>query len=104
MTDRGELDLREGEGSGGDQPPNLVTAEPFDPTRSQELTRRAIAIGVLVTTGLMLLGLTALLLAEAGAAGRVEKAAALFLAPLLGFAGTVIGFYFGEKAGQSRKG
>ncbi len=74
------------------------------PRAPQELTRRAIAIGVPVTTGLMMLGLTALLLADADAAGRVEKAAALFLAPLLGFAGTVVGFHFGEKAGRAANG
>lgn len=90
----------------GRSPPDVppVASEPFDPARSQEVTRRAIALGVLVTTGLMLLGLPSLVLADADAAPRVETATALFLAPFLGFAGTVVGFYSGEKAGRAAKG
>ncbi len=59
---------------------------------------------MLVTTGQMMLGLTAFLLADAEAAPRVEKATAVFLASLLGFAGTVVGFYFGAKAGRAATG
>lgn len=81
---------------GAAQRPAIQKTRPYDPAQDQETARRRIAYGLCFLIGLVVVaGLWALLFTNAGL-DRVERIS-LFVGPLFGIAGTVLGFYFSQK-------
>jgi hypothetical protein len=81
-------------GQGAPQPPPLPA--PYDPSQDQETARRRIAYGLCALIAIVVgFGLIALLFTSV-ALDRIERLS-LFVGPLFGIAGTVLGFYFSQR-------
>ncbi len=84
-------------------PPETVPKEAsYDPARDRESVRAKIALWLLyLVIGIIALAMVGLL-ANLIDSATLEKLATLVLAPVLTVFGTVLGFYFGERAGKAQ--
>jgi len=98
------------------QPLQDITSAPFDPAQSREQMRGWIAlalVGLLIFVAIYPLAVGSYFAVSCGGGTPCQDNSASFkflidvfdklLAPLIGLVGSVIGFYFGEKAGSSEK-
>lgn len=79
----------------------LATATPFDPSRVQEWVRTGVALAVVGAVIVETLILTTAFVTGGIAASDLTAATAAIVTPLVGIAGTVLGFYFGSQRGSS---
>ena len=79
----------------------LATATPFDPSRVQEWVRTGVALAVIGAVIVETLILTAAFVSGGIAASDLSAATAAIVTPMVGIAGTVLGFYFGSHRGSS---
>jgi hypothetical protein len=79
----------------------LATATPFDPSRVQEWVRTGVALAVIGAVIVETLILTAAFVSGGIAASDLSAATAAIVTPMVGIAGTVLGFYFGRHRGSS---
>ena len=79
----------------------LATATPFDPSRVQEWVRTGVALAVIGAVIVETLILTTAFVSGGIAASDLSAATAAIVTPLVGIAGTVLGFYFGSHRGGS---
>jgi hypothetical protein len=79
----------------------LATATPYDPSRIQEWVRTGVALAVVGAVIVETLILTAAFVSGGIAASDLTAATAAIVTPLVGIAGTVLGFYFGSHRGNS---
>jgi hypothetical protein len=77
----------------------FVTTRPFDPSRIQEWVRTGVALAVIGAVILETLILTIAFVAGGIAASDLSAATAAIITPMVGIAGTVLGFYFGTHRG-----
>ena len=79
----------------------LATATPFDPSRVQEWVRTGVALAVIGAVIVETLILTTAFVSGGIAASDLSAATAAIVTPMVGIAGTVLGFYFGSHRGGS---
>jgi fumarate reductase subunit D len=96
----GKLDLTATEPAGR-LPENepLAVAKPFDPERWHEYVRTGVALAIIAAVIVETLILTIAFVAGGIAASALSAATAAIVTPLVGIAGTVLGFYFGTHRG-----
>jgi hypothetical protein len=73
----------------------LVAERRFNPERQQELVRTWVAFGVIATVIAETLILTFAFVVGAVAQSSLTTVTAAVITPMVGIAGTVLGFYFG---------
>lgn len=95
MSD-GSIDL------GGDENPEAPPSPEESPQHQREGAREAIALWLLAILSGILVALFSLLGGRVISAAEVRDLGAVLIAPVVGLLGSVIGFYFGEKAGSSK--
>jgi hypothetical protein len=79
----------------------LATATPYDPSRVQEWVRTGVALAVVGAVIVETLVLTIAFVSGGIAASDLTAATAAIVTPLVGIAGTVLGFYFGSHRSNS---
>jgi hypothetical protein len=91
------LDLTKDEPQ-SDQPSDrpLVTTKPFDPHRMQERVRTGVALAVIAAVILETLIITFAFVFKAIPSSSLSSVTATIITPMIGIAGTVLGFYFGS--------
>jgi hypothetical protein len=98
------------------EPKKVPNSEPFDPSQSRESVRGKIALRLVwlliavISMAMLIAGLATLSCTtgtkcsdELSGLKAVKTILDIVVAPLVGLVGSVIGFYFGEKAGSSEK-
>ncbi len=98
------------------EPKKIPNSEPFDRSQSRENVRGKIALRLVwlliavISIAMLIAGLATLSCTSAakcpdefGGLKPVKTILDIVIAPLVGLVGSVIGFYFGEKAGSSEK-
>lgn len=107
-TPTGNLDLTATEPPGTEKLPEdkpLADVTPFNPELWHERVRTGVAIAVIGAVILEALILTVAFVAGDVAPSALSAATAAIITPLVGIAGTVLGFYFGtQRAGGSARG
>jgi hypothetical protein len=73
----------------------LVAEKPFNPARQHELVRTWVAFALIATVIAETLALTIAYVVGAIPANSLSAATAAIITPMVGVAGTVLGFYFG---------
>jgi hypothetical protein len=74
----------------------MVVTKPFDPHRMQERVRTGVALAVIGAVILETLIITIAYVAGGIAPGSLTAVTAAIITPMVGIAGTVLGFYFGS--------
>ena len=106
-TPAGNLDLTTSEPAGTEKLPEdqpLADVAPFNPELWHERVRTGVAIAVVGAVILEALILTIAFVAGGIAASALSAATAAIITPLVGIAGTVLGFYFGTHKSGSTTG
>jgi len=82
-----------------------VASAAFSPERIQEWVRTGVALSIVAAVIVETLILTIAFVTGGIAASALSAATAAIVTPLVGIAGTVLGFYFGShRRGQSAEG
>ncbi|HEY2552757.1 MAG TPA: hypothetical protein VGI64_19485 [Streptosporangiaceae bacterium] len=107
-TPAGSLDLTALEPPGAERLPEdkpLANAAPFNPELWHERVRTGVAIAIIGAVILESIILTIAFVAGRIAGSALSAATAAVITPLVGIAGTVLGFYFGtHRAGANGGG
>ena len=74
----------------------LATTLPFNPRRIQEMVRTWVAVAVIATVAVETLAVTFAYIFGDIPAGDLSPVTTAVITPLVGIAGTVLGFYFGS--------
>lgn len=77
----------------------LATEAPFSPERLQEWVRTGVALSIVGAVIVETLILTSAFVAGGIAANELTAVTSAIVTPMIGIAGTVLGFYFGSQRG-----